>query len=171
LTAYPSSSPSKPKILRKIAERADFGPLNGRIADVCPGFPRGRLARALEPGQVELEREGDGPCVVRLVGEHDLNTAASLRERLGTAVNEGRGIVVDLSATDFIDSSILGAILEARQQATDNGSGFAIIGGGGEPVERVLEVTGLKQALPIRSSRDEAVELARGAPPGGCGSR
>jgi anti-sigma B factor antagonist len=119
----------------------------------------------VEQGRVELDREEDGLCVVRLIGEHDLNTVPRLREPLGTAVNEGKGVVVDLSGAGFIDSSILGAILEARQQATESGAGFAIVGGGGEAVERVLEVTGLTEALPVRASREEAMKAARGAPP------
>jgi anti-sigma B factor antagonist len=86
-------------------------------------------------------------------------------------VRDRQGVVVDLSGAEFIDSSILGAILEARQQATDSGAGFAIVGGGGEPVRRVLEITGLDQALAIRSSREEAAELVRGASPGTYGSR
>lgn len=124
---------------------------------------------ALEPGRVELEREGNGPCVVTLVGEHDLNTAGPLRERLRAALSERQGVVIDLSGATFIDSSILGAILEAREETTGMGMGFAIVGSGGEPVERVLEITGLNEALPVRPSRQEAVELARAAPPGGDG--
>lgn len=125
----------------------------------------------MEPGRVELEREDDGLCVVRLIGEHDLNTAAFVREQLGAALTGRRGVVVDLSGAAFIDSSILGAILEARRKATERGAGFAIAGSGGKPVERVLEITGLKQALPVGSSFEEAMELARAAPPGGNGSR
>jgi anti-sigma B factor antagonist len=125
----------------------------------------------MEPGRVELERQDDGLCVVRLLGEHDLNTAARLREQLGVALGERHGVVVDLSGATFIDSSILGAILEARQRSTETGTGFAIAGGGGPPVERVLEITGLKEALPVRPNSQEAIDLARAAPPEAPGPR
>ena len=116
------------------------------------------------PGRIEQERVGSVAVVV-VHGEHDLHTAGLLRERLEAA--EG-AIVLDLSDASFIDSSVIRVMLEARGQAHDRGTGFAVaLADGADPgVRRVLEVTGLIERLPVMDDRDAAIEVAR---PGGAG--
>lgn len=105
-------------------------------------------------------------AIITFTGEHDLNTAPTLRERLKGAIEEGASIVVDLSGAAFIDSSILGAVLDARRQAHEKGLGFAVtLSDGSEPVERVLEVTGLTATLPVHPNRAAAIAEARSGPP------
>jgi len=104
--------------------------------------------------------------VITFSGEHDLNTAPELRDQLGSAIRDGGAVVVDLSGAAFIDSSILGALLDARREAVDAGCGFAVaLSGGAQPVERVLEVTGLNSTLPVHPTQAAAVEAARAGPP------
>lgn len=103
--------------------------------------------------------------MVSLRGEHDLTTAPVLREKTESAIADGVGLVIDLSEAEFIDSSIIGAVLDARKRAGESGIGFAVALGDGEPpVRRVLEVTGLKQNLPVRESREEAVAQVQAGP-------
>lgn len=98
-----------------------------------------------------------------LPGEHDLTTAPDVREKGQGAIAEGGGLVIDLSEAEFIDSSIIGAILDARKRAEEAGVGFAVALSGGEaPVRRVLEVTGLNENLPVVGSREEAIARAQG---------
>jgi anti-sigma B factor antagonist len=106
-------------------------------------------------------------AVITFSGEHDLNTAPELRERLSAALEDGSPIVVDLSGAAFIDSSIIGAVLDARREAHERGLGFAVaLSGGAQPVERVLEVTNLTATLPVHGSREDAVVEARSGAPG-----
>ena len=51
-------------------------------------------------------------------GEHDLATADEVRGVLEATVAAGLGTVVELSITDFIDSSILGVLLLAAGQGS-----------------------------------------------------
>ena len=100
-------------------------------------------------------------------GDHDIYTAPALRERLDQALDtKPTGMVVDLSAATFLDSSILGALLEARRQALEKGVGYVVcLGESPEPgVQRILEITGLVPVFPVVRSRDEALEAARSAP-------
>ena len=108
-------------------------------------------------------------------GEHDIYTAPALRDRLDQALGGGTeagtgekpvGVVVDLSSATFLDSSILGALLEARRQALEKGVGYVVcLGDAPEPgVQRILEITGLVPVFPVVRSRDEALEAARSAP-------
>ena len=99
--------------------------------------------------------------MLTISGEHDLSTAPILRRRLDGLVDDGTATVVDLSPATFIDSSILGAILDGRRRAADAGIGFAVIhANGADAVNRLLEVTGLRAELPVHSHREEAFSEA-----------
>jgi anti-sigma B factor antagonist len=110
--------------------------------------------------------------VVVVRGEHDIYTAPALRDSLEQALGtpEGgaatAGVVVDLSASTFLDSSILGALLEARRQALERSLGYVVcLGEEPEPgVQRILEITGLVPVFPVVRSLVEALEAARSAP-------
>ena len=112
------------------------------------------------------ESHGDVLFVV-VRGEHDIYTAPALRDRLDQALDaKPTGVVVDLSTATFLDSSILGALLEARRQALEKSVGYVVcLGDAPEPgVQRILEITGLVPVFPVVRSRDEALEAARSAP-------
>ena len=112
-------------------------------------------------GEIALERTDAGISVLTISGEHDLNTAPDLRRRLGELMDGGESVVVDLSPASFVDSTILGVILEGRRQAIEDGRGFAVAQGNGtEAVARVLEITGLRDELPVHGTRDGALEDA-----------
>lgn len=102
--------------------------------------------------------------MLTISGEHDLSTAPAMRRRLTVLLDEGTPTVLDLSPATFIDSSILGVILDARGRAADAGVGFAVAhSNGADAVERVLEVTGLRAELPVHAHREEAVSAASGS--------
>ena len=71
-------------------------------------------------------------------------------------------------AATFVDSSVLGALLDARRRALDARQGYVVcVGDDVEPgVQRILDITGLVPVLPVIGGRDEAIEAARsnGAP-------
>jgi len=99
--------------------------------------------------------------------EHDIYTAPKLRDRLSELLETGPGVVIDLSGASFVDSSILGALLNARQRAVDGKKGFAVcLSPGSDPaVRRVFEMTGLLETLPVLPDLDRAVETATLGPP------
>jgi anti-sigma B factor antagonist len=112
--------------------------------------------------------DSHGDVVIVLVrGEHDIYTAPALRDRLAEALDTGTaGVIVDLSGATFLDSSILGALLEARRQALERPLGYVVcLGETPEPgVARILEITGLVPVFPVVRSREEALEAARATP-------
>jgi anti-sigma B factor antagonist len=120
---------------------------------------------------IALDDSHGDVLVVVVRGEHDIYTAPTLRDRLDEALGSGSaaaptGVIVDLSAATFLDSSILGALLEARRQALERGVGYVVsLGDEPEPgVQRILEITGLVPVFPVVKSREEALEAARSAP-------
>jgi anti-sigma B factor antagonist len=114
-------------------------------------------------GELALELTDAGLAVVTISGEHDLSTAPNLRRQLDSLLDEGTPTVVDLSSATFIDSSILGVILDGRRRAAEADVGFAVLhSDGSEAVDRVLEVTGLRAELPVHARREEALSAASG---------
>ncbi len=107
--------------------------------------------------------EVDGIAAIELIGEHDLGTVPDVRGALADAAESNTPVLIDLCPTTFVDSSILGAILEARRDAVENARGFAVAcEGAAEAVSRVLHVTGLAIELPVHPTRDAALAaLAR----------
>jgi anti-sigma B factor antagonist len=114
-------------------------------------------------GELALERTDAGVAVVTISGEHDLSTAPNLRRRLDSLLDDGTVTVVDLSPATFIDSSILGVILDGRRRAAEREIGFAVVhSNGADAVDRVLEVTGLRAELPVHARREDAYSAVSG---------
>jgi anti-sigma B factor antagonist len=122
------------------------------------------ISAGVRTGELALERNDAGIAVVTISGEHDLSTAPTLRRRLDVLLDEGTATVVDLSPATFIDSSILGVILDARRHAGDANLGFAVVhANGSDAVDRVLDVTGLRAELPVHARREEGFTEASGS--------
>jgi anti-anti-sigma factor len=100
-----------------------------------------------------------------LVGEHDVTSAPELDQRLATLQAAGRPVAVDLAGATFVDSSIIGTLINARRRADAGGAGFAVAAG--DPagiVRRALEISGLLDTLGVWDTRDAAIAAA-GVPP------
>ena len=102
-----------------------------------------------------VERQGDA-CVVRLAGELDLYNAAQVRQALNEAASDSpTRVVVDLSEVDFIDSTALGVLIEARTRL-DNRRAFLLAAPGLE-TRRALEISGLDRHFTVHQSVSEAL--------------
>jgi anti-sigma B factor antagonist len=119
----------------------------------------------MDANPIVLEDAAEDVVVVVVEGEHDIYTAPTLRERLDEAIARSTGVVVDLTGATFVDSSVLGALLDARRRALDAGQGFVVsVGDAVEPgVQRILDITGLVPVLPVVNGREAAIQAARGS--------
>ena len=119
----------------------------------------------MDANPIVLDDAAGDVVLVVVEGEHDIYTAPTLRERLDEALGRGGGVVVDLTAATFVDSSILGALLDARRRAQEQQRGFVVsVGEAVEPgVQRILDITGLVPVLPVVNGREAAIEAARAA--------
>jgi anti-anti-sigma factor len=91
-------------------------------------------------------------AVVTAAGEVDLTNAEGLRDALLSALNSGAlGLVVDLTATTFIDSAGVTALVRAsrRASATEATVRLAVTA---TPVLRVLNLVGIDQLLDVHPS-------------------
>ena len=100
--------------------------------------------------RIEIERSDDARATVRLGGEQDLTSEPELKQRLRELIDEKRSIVVDLGEATFLDSSILAAVLEAREVSQEAGVELTLSMPAvtAPAVRRVVEITGLAAAVP-----------------------
>jgi anti-sigma B factor antagonist len=115
----------------------------------------------IAPFNVEAESLNGGVGVFAISGELDQATAGDLREPLQKAIDGGtRALMIDMTKCGFIDSTGLGVIVEAWKRLEErNGERARLSICCPEPeVKRLLEVTGLDQAIAIRDTREEALE-------------
>ncbi|HEX5261587.1 MAG TPA: STAS domain-containing protein [Gaiellales bacterium] len=110
---------------------------------------------------IQLEPDPRGLVVVALAGEHDLSSAEALRESLVEAARSP-GMVVDLDMAEFVDSSILGVLVQAFRDARESGRGFVLVMGDQTPapVRRVVSLTRLDHVLPTLPDRQAALAAA-----------
>ena len=118
----------------------------------------------MPPEFVLTEESLDGDRhVVAVRGEIDLFTAPEFKARIHDAIEAGRDLVViDLTATTFIDSSSLGVLISAHRRLKGRGGRLVVVC----DVPAVLstfKITGLDSVLEMAGSRDEALGEAASA--------
>lgn len=87
---------------------------------------------------------------LRVAGEVDLASAGELVLR-GQQALEGGGLVLDLEAVSFMDSSGVRALEALMRTAEETGAPLAIRPQLAPNVREVLELTGLLQVLPFEA--------------------
>lgn len=104
---------------------------------------------------IGVATNGDA-VVVRLGGELDLSNAAAVRQALLDAVDGTPGrVVVDLAQVDFMDSTALAALLEARARLRER-ERFLLAAPGLE-AQRALQVSGLDRHFRVHATVEEAL--------------
>jgi anti-sigma B factor antagonist len=103
-------------------------------------------------------------CIVRVAGEVDMSHEDEVREELGRAAEaDPRGIVVDLTECEFIDSSGVRALLLSREaQHSEDGEERLAVAASSEQILRILSVMGIDRVIPIRPTVQEAASAIAG---------
>lgn len=100
----------------------------------------------------------DGVPVVAVSGEVDVYSAPALKQSLTEVLRSGvRTVVVDLSAVAFLDSTGLGALVEARAATTDAGGSLPLVCSQ-ERILKLFTITGLDGVFSIHPTVDDAVQ-------------
>lgn len=140
-------------------------PYKGSAGDLCPRC----LVR--EEQAVELLTVSDRPSSLaagsmgslaistRVQGEHytltlsgelEIASAQLLEEAIADVCTAGaKELVLDLGGIEFMDSTGLGAILRGRTLCEEHGCDYCLTPAH-RPVQRVFELTGLRDKLPFR---------------------
>jgi anti-sigma B factor antagonist len=105
-----------------------------------------------------IERS-NGAVVVRLVGQLDLYNAPEVRTALFEACSEQpERLIVDLAEVDFVDSTTLGVLIEARGKLANRQS--FLLAAPGLETGRALAISGLDKHLAVHDSVASALAAA-----------
>lgn len=110
--------------------------------------------------QVTVTRE-QGATVVAVAGELDAASTPDLERPLNelTSSQDG-GLVLDLSNCQFVDSTGLHVIIDARGAVEERGGRFALCCAQHGPVARVIEVA-LPGMIELHPTREAALQALR----------
>lgn len=116
-----------------------------------------------ELARVELGGADGGDVVVaRLGGEVDLSNASEVGDELTAAVpNSALGLVLDLTATEYLDSSGVHLVFELAERLRRRQQQLRIVVPAGAPIRRVLRIVELDDSVPVLATVDEAVAEIR----------
>ena len=97
----------------------------------------------------------NGGIVVQLAGELDLYNAEEIRVALAEAIAAGpRRVVIDMTEVEFVDSTALGVLIEARSRL---GHDALRLAAPQLETRRTLQVSGLDQHLPVHDTVADAL--------------
>jgi anti-anti-sigma factor len=108
--------------------------------------------------ELRFTQLGDA-VVAQLIGEVDISNARSVRNRLVDATpNTATALVLDLSRTDYLDSSGMHLIFELAQRLRSRGQKFKLVVPDDSLIRPVLVLTDVPQVVPLSSSVQGALD-------------
>jgi anti-sigma B factor antagonist len=114
--------------------------------------------------------EQDGVTVATLQGEIDVSNAAQIGRELTEVPNHSLGLVADLRAVRYLDSTAIALLYELHVRLERRGQGLAVVAPADGAPRRVLELTAFETRAPLADDLKAAVDavrrgVARGSPP------
>ena len=101
--------------------------------------------------------EADGIVVARFSGEIDLANARDARDDLiGAIPNSALGLVVDLTAVSYLDSSGVHLLFELADRLRKRQQQVRLVVPEGAPMRRVLKIVEIQGVVPVLATVDEA---------------
>ncbi len=101
--------------------------------------------------------------IIAVSGEIHVSTAPEFSRRLNAAIAKGKtAVVLDLTGTEFIDSTGLSVLLNGLRRVTRQ-RGRMVLVCTNPTVLRLFEITRLDTTFDIYARRDEALESVRRA--------
>jgi len=114
------------------------------------------------PLKIDARTEGEATAVLSLAGEVDVANAGQVRDAALTLMSGGtKHLVVDLNATEYMDSTGLGTLVGLLKRMKESG-GDVVIAVARPRVRRLFEITGLTQVFRIYDDAAAALKEVRG---------
>jgi anti-anti-sigma factor len=105
----------------------------------------------------------DDVVVATVIGEIDMSNAPELSDALaGRLKNESRGLVVDLSACDYVDSAGIHVLYELRERLHNRGLDLRIVVGPDTAIAPALEVADVLRTMGSADNVKAAIASLRG---------
>lgn len=114
-----------------------------------------------EPIRIQLEEPAGDTALLRVFGEIDMLTSPVLRDGIAEQLSSGgrSRLLVDLDGVEFLGTSGLAALVEARSAAGEGGVGLWLVCTNRQ-VLRPLEIAGLTSLFQIAATVAEALDAA-----------
>lgn len=105
----------------------------------------------LDPGRFAMRRERTGADErLHLVGDLDLSVIGSVdREMCRVEGGDASRIVLDLGELEFLDAAGIRLLLHLGRRSRSNGGRLRIAGARATQVQRVIQLTGAADELPL----------------------
>jgi anti-sigma B factor antagonist len=111
---------------------------------------------------IKTEQVADDAYVISLAGEVDLYTAPEFKQQLLEVIAQGgKQVIVDFSATTFIDSTTLGVLVGGVKRLRPNDGQLSLVCSD-RNITKIFEITGLDRVFAIYETREEAVSTLVG---------
>ena len=111
--------------------------------------------------EIAVERR-EHTMVVRVAGEVDMSNAALVGDELTRSVpNDVHGVVIDLSATRYLDSAAIELIFELARRLARRRQRLSVVVPDASPLRRVLTLTDVASVAAMHSSLEQALSLER----------
>jgi anti-anti-sigma factor len=102
--------------------------------------------------------ERDGVVVARVTGELDIAGAPRTGDEIADAVpTTARGLVIDFSDLEFIDSSGVAMLFAIARRLSGRRQQLRVVAPDGGPVTRVLDIVEFGKAAPVLADLDQAL--------------
>jgi anti-anti-sigma factor len=106
-------------------------------------------APAFQVPTIEVRSLQPQAALVVLAGEHDLHSADEVQQTLDQTLAVCDHLIVDLSSAEFVDSTIVGVLVQAKTNAIELDRKFNVVLGTAPAVERILELMGVVPLLNV----------------------
>lgn len=108
--------------------------------------------------EIDISSLESGAVVVSVIGDIDLFTTPEFKQAVAEAMSrDSDTVVVDLSRSNFMDSSSLGVLIGAHRKLTRRGRPLVIVCDN-DAILKVLRVTGLDGVFDVVESLGDAAE-------------
>lgn len=100
--------------------------------------------------------------IVAVTGEVDVYSAPTLKDKITELIGSGeKTLIVDLSSVAFLDSTGLGALVEARTATSEAGGSMPVVCAQ-ERILKLFTITGLDAVFTIHPTIGDAVAALAG---------
>ena len=109
----------------------------------------------------------EGVTVARIDGDIDISNAQELGDALIASLsNDSAGLVLDLSALDYLDSSGVHLMLNLNGELRKRRQQLRAVAPADAPLRAVLEITAADKTVPVDEHTEDAVRAIRAATTG-----
>lgn len=105
-----------------------------------------------------IQEKNDGVIILQLKGRFDAGTSSDLENGIIPLIADGlKGMAIDFSQLDYINSSGLRIVLMAAKKISKVG-GKMVLFSMKDHIKEVFDMTGFSSIIPVVQSRNEALK-------------